>query len=448
MKHICLLSITGFALTVTVQAAEKPTIVIIYTDDMGMGDLSCYNSGWVMTPNIDRLASNGLKFNHYYTASPVSSPSRVSLTTGIFPTELGINTFLHTRERNTQCEQLDYLDVSAPSMAKSFKEVGYFTAHIGKWHMGGGRDVDDAPQIPLYGFDEYVSTYESPDPDRLITASNWIWSKQDSIKRWERTAYFVDKALDFLSRHKGKPCFVNLWPDDMHDPWIPCNEFFDNKNSWKSQLNFVAVLEEYDKQIGRFIDGLEKMAMLDNTLIIFTSDNGALPTFNQVRTNGMRGSKVSLYEGGVRMPFIISWPKMIKCGVIEDESVVCSVDLFPSLCTITGARMPEGFNYGGEDMSEALLGVKALQRGKDIMWDFGRNRFFGHPPQLYHQSPHLAIRRNDYKLLVNSDRTCLELYDIKKDPNETIDIATKYPALCKELTDKVIDWYFTKRKLR
>ena len=110
--------------------------------------------------------------------------------------------------------------------------------------------------------------------------------------------------------------------------------------------------------------------------------------------------------------------------------------------------MPEGFNYGGEDLCEALLGVKALQREKDIMWDFGRNRFFGRPPQLYHQSPHLAIRRNNYKLLVNSDRTCLELYDIEKDPNETIDIATKYPALCKELSDKVIDWYFTKRKLR
>ncbi|MBD8983556.1 MAG: DUF4976 domain-containing protein [Bacteroides cellulosilyticus] len=448
MKPICLLSIAGLASVYAVQAAEKPNIVIIYTDDMGMGDLSCYNSGWVMTPNIDRLAANGLKFNHYYTASPVSSPSRVSLTTGMFPTEWGINTFLHERAGNARCEQLDYLDASAPCMAKALKEAGYSTAHIGKWHMGGGRDVDDAPQIPLYGFDEYVSTYESPDPDKLITASNWIWSKQDSIKRWERTGYFVDKALDFLSRHKDKPCFVNLWPDDMHDPWIPRTEFFDNKKSWTSQPNFVAVLEEYDRQIGRFLDGLAQMGILDNTLIIFTSDNGALPTFNQVRTNGMRGSKVSLYEGGVRMPFIISWPKKIKCGEIEDESVVCSVDLFPSLCAITGARMPKGFNYSGEDLSKALLGTKAQQRRKDLMWDFGRNRFFGRPPQLHHQSPHLAIRRGDYKLLINSDRTCLELYDVKKDPNETTNIANKYPALCRELSDKVIDWYFTKRKIR
>lgn len=196
------------------------------------------------------------------------------------------------------------------------------------------------------------------------------------------------------------------------------------------------------------MDGLEEMDLLNNTLIIFTSDNGALPTFNQVRTNGMRGSKVSLYEGGVRMPFIISWPGKIKCGEIEDKSVVCSVDIFPSLCEITGARMPKGFNYSGEDMSQALLGVEVQQRRKDIMWDFGRNRFFGRPPQLHHQSPHLAIRRDNYKLLINSDRTCLELYDVKKDPNETTNIAKKYPTLCEKLSDEVIDWYFTKRKLR
>lgn len=427
---------------------EKPNIVIIYTDDMGMGDLSCYNSGWVTTPNIDNLAANGLKFNYYYTASPVSSPSRVSLTTGMFPTQWGVNTYLHDRSGNAKCEQVDYLDASAPSIAKSLKDAGYSTAHIGKWHMGGGRDVNDAPQIPLYGFDEYISTYESPDPDKLITASDWIWSKQDSIKRWERTGYFVDKALEFMSRHRDEPCFVNLWPDDMHDPWIPQKIYFDSKESWTSQSNFVSVLQEYDRQIGRFVDGLKKMGLLDNTLIIFTSDNGALPTFNQVRTNGLRGSKVSLYEGGVRMPFIISWPNRIKSGEIDDESVVCSVDIYPSLCAIAGAKMPEGFDYSGEDMSKALLGIEAQQRKKDLMWDFGRNLFFGRPPQKHHQSPHLAIRRGNYKLLINSDRTCLELYDIKKDPNETTNIAQKYPTLCKELGNKVIDWYFSKRKTR
>ncbi|MDR3141255.1 MAG: sulfatase-like hydrolase/transferase [Tannerellaceae bacterium] len=448
MKQTCFLGFAGLASVCSAQAVEKPHIVIIYTDDMGIGDLSCYNNGWTATPNIDRLAANGLTFNHYYTASPVSSPSRVSLTTGMFPTEWGVNTFLHDRAGNAKCEQVDYLDASAPSVAKALKEAGYSTAHIGKWHMGGGRDVDDAPQISLYGFDEYASTYESPEPDKLITASNWIWSKQDSIKRWERTGYFVDKALDFLSRHKNNPCFVNLWPDDMHDPWIPQKEFFDDRKSWTSRSNFIAVLEEYDRQIGRFVDGLKKLEMLENTLIIFTSDNGALPTFDQIRTNGLRGSKVSLYEGGIRMPFIISWPAKIKAGEIEDESVVCSVDIFPSLCAITGAKMPDGFNYSGEDMSKSLLGIKAQQRKKDIVWDFGRNQFFGRPPQPYHQSPHLSIRRGDWKVLVNADGTSLELFNIKEDPNETTNISDKYPQMAAEMSEKVISWYFTKRKIR
>lgn len=444
LAGVCSLA-AGAAMAAT---GDKPHIIIIYTDDMGIGDLSCYNSGWVETPNIDRLASQGLKFNHYYTSSPVSSPSRVGLTTGMFPTEWGINTYLHARKGNTNCEQFDYLDASAPTIAKSLKEVGYSTAHIGKWHMGGGRDVDDAPQICRYGFDEYVTTYEGPDPDPLLTASNWIWSEQDSIQRWDRTAYFVDRTLDYLSRHKDAPCFVNLWPDDMHDPWIPEAKHYKDKKSWVSKDNFVAVLKDYDRQIGRLMEGLDRLGIAENTLIVFTSDNGALPTFDEVRVGGRRGSKISLYEGGVNMPFIVSWPARIMPGETEDESVINAVDIFPSLCAIVGAKQPKGYNYSGEDMSKALLGVKAQKRKKDMMWDFGRNQYFNKPPKKHHQSSHLAIRRGDMKVLVNSDGTGLELYDIRKDRNETTNIASKHPRLASELSEKVIDWYFSKRKIR
>lgn len=429
-------------------AQQKPNIIIIYTDDMGIGDLSCYNSGWVTTPNIDKLASQGLKFNHYYTASPVSSPSRVGVTTGMFPTEWGINTFLNDRKSNANCEQFDYLDCNAPTIAKSLKAAGYNTAHIGKWHMGGGRDVDDAPQIPKYGFDEYVTTYEGPDPDPLITASNWIWSKQDSIQRWDRTSYFVDKTLDYLSRHKDKPCFINLWPDDMHDPWIPSSGYYSLPESWTSRDNFIAVLTQYDNEIGRLIDGIDNLGIRENTIIIFTSDNGALPTFDNTRTNGLRGSKNSLYEGGVNMPFIISWPGVIEEGGIDDETVVSSVDIYPSLCKITGAELIKGFEYSGEDMSVALLGKSTLKRTKDLMWDFGRNKYFNKPKQQKQRSPHLAIRRGNWKLLIDSDGNNVELYDIDKDPHETTNISYKHPKLVSELSNKVINWYFTKRNIR
>lgn len=429
-------------------AQQKPNIIIIYTDDMGIGDLSCYNSGWVTTPNIDRLASKGLKFNHYYTASPVSSPSRVGVTTGMFPTEWGINTFLNDRKSNANCEQFDYLDCNAPTIAKSLKAAGYNTVHIGKWHMGGGRDVDDAPQIPKYGFDEYVTTYEGPDPDPLITASNWIWSEQDSIQRWDRTSYFVDKTLDYLYRHKDKPCFINLWPDDMHDPWIPSSGYYSLPESWASRDNFIAVLTQYDNEIGRLMDGIDNLGIRENTIIIFTSDNGALPTFDNARTNGLRGSKNSLYEGGVNMPFIISWPGVIEEGGIDDETVVSSVDIYPSLCKITGAELIKGFEYSGEDMSIALLGRSTLKRTKDLMWDFGRNKYFNKPKQKNQRSPHLAIRRGNWKLLIDSDGKNVELYDMDKDPHETTNISYKHPKLVSELSNKVINWYLTKRNIR
>lgn len=449
-KAFTLLSILLFFLSCSphehLGKSAKPNIIIIYTDDMGIGDLSCYNDGWVKTPNINQLAKNGIKFQQYYTASPVCSPSRAAITTGIFPTELGINTYLHSREGNLKHEQFDFLDTKYPSMARILKRVGYKTGHFGKWHLGGGRDVDDAPSLTSYGFDAYNTTYEGPDPDKLITGSDWIWSKEDSIERWDRSNYFVDKSLDFFANNKGKPCFVNLWPDDMHDPWIPDESYYDKKSDWTKKEPFIAVLEEYDRQIGRLIDGLKNQGLLENTLIIFTSDNGAYPTFEQIRTNGLRGGKNSLFEGGVRMPFIVHWPAMIKKSLVDDESILSSVDILPSLCKITGAKLPKGFDYSGEDASLALLGKGVHKRQKDLKWDFGRNKYFNKPKETYHQSQQLAIRRGNWKALVNADGSNLELYDILSDPFETKNIAKENEKLSLELQREVTDW-FTKKKI-
>lgn len=424
----------------------KPNILIIYTDDMGIGDLSCYNDGWAKTPNIDRFARQGIQFYSYYSAAPVSSPSRVGLTTGMFPLEWGINTFLQTREGNANCEQRDFLDASAPSMARALREAGYATAHIGKWHMGGGRDVHNAPQITQYGFDEYCSTWESPDPDPILTASDWIWCARDSVKRWQRSAYFVDKVLGFMEHHRDQPCFVNFWPDDMHTPWVPGVVEQDNEKSWNTPANFDAVLTEYDRQVGRLLDGLKRLGLEENTIVIFTSDNGPAPSFKQARTNQLRGVKCSLYEGGIRMPFMIRWPAKIKAGQRDEKSVVCAVDLFPSLCRIAGAKMPQGFHFDGEDRSKVLLG-KPSARHKDLMWEFGRSKFFAQPAP-YQKSPHLAVRRGDMKLLMNSDGSKVELYDLQKDINETTNIAAQYPKLVEELKAEVMAWWNRRPQLQ
>src|SRR5579871_361238 len=278
---LLLVLIVSLGLSTSALAAEKPNIIFLLTDDMGYGDCGCYGGKFVPTPNIDRLAKEGTKFTQFYAMAPVCSPSRTGFLTGTFPARWRITTFLQTRAGNRASEQVDFLDPKAPSIARTLKANGYATGHFGKWHMGGGRDVTNEPLFAAYGFDEHAGTYESPEPDRTITATNWIFSQYDKVKRWDRSAYFVDKTLDFLRRHKGKPCYVNLWPDDVHTPWIPEGTDIANRRreNDESEPNFKAVLAEYDKQVGRLVAGLKELGIEDNTILIFSSDNGPMPSF-------------------------------------------------------------------------------------------------------------------------------------------------------------------------
>ncbi|MFI3287027.1 MAG: sulfatase-like hydrolase/transferase [Rikenellaceae bacterium] len=425
----------------------KPNVLIIYTDDMGLGDLSIYNNGWAATPCIDSLAKEGIIFENYYSAAPVSSASRTGLLTGQYPLQWGINTFLNDRKMNREAEQFDYLDSSAPSMARMFKDNGYYTTHIGKWHLGGGRDVDDAPSIKEYGYDSYLSTWESPDPDPVITSGDWIWKNEDSVKRWNRTSYFVDKVLLAFETKGDKPVFVNFWPDDMHTPWVQGFEVQDSPVTWVQEDNFRAVLECYDREIGRLVDGLKEMGEFDNTIIVFTSDNGAeATTFSQQRNIGKRGHKNSLYEGGIAMPFFVTWANEIQRGGVDSTSVVTSMDLFLSLGAMAGLEIPAGYASSGEDMSKALLG-EPTARTKDIMWDFGRNEVYARPKLAHNHSPHLAMRRGDWKLLMNSDSTRIELYNIAHDPNENSDVAAERIDIVNQMTAPLLQWWNT-RKVR
>ena len=347
------------------QAETKPNVVIIYIDDMGIGDIGCYGGKFVPTPNIDKLAQDGLLFNQYYSSAPVSSPSRCGLTTGLFPLEVGINTFLNDKAANKRCEQRNFLDDKLPSM---------------------------------------------------------------------------DKSIEFVKKHKGEPFFLNLWPDDMHTPWVP--EFKQKeRKSWETQEAFAPVLAEMDKQLGRFIKALDDMGLAENTIIIFTSDNGPAPSFKSVRSAYLRGTKNSLYEGGIRMPFIIRYPKKIKAGQVNNESVLCAVDLYPTLCSVAGIKTEKGYKGDGQNYSKVLLGKSEAKRKTDLMWDFGRNKHFGFPGNPYDRSPHLAIRSGKWKLLVNGDGSDAQLYDMEKDKFEKNNIANEHPDLVAKLSKKVCKWF-------
>ncbi len=451
---ITLLTLSGCSLkiiSVTEPTASRrqPNVIIILTDDMGFSDITCFGGHFVATPNIDRLAAKGTKFLQYYSAAPICSPSRAALLTGMYPARWNFTTYLDNRKHNRNAQQADFLNPDAPSIANFFKEAGYATGHFGKWHLGGGRDVTNAPGFEKYGYDEHVSTYESPDPDPLITATDWIWSSKDSVKRWDRTKYFVDKTLAFIQRNKNKPFFVNLWPDDVHTPWVPRVE---TEYTGKYPMNpeeeqaFKLVLKEYDFQIGRLMDGLAKLKLDQNTIIIFTSDNGPLPSFRGSRAGGLRGSKLSLFEGGTKMPFIISWPGHIEKAKSDEYSEMNAMDLLPSLTKMAGINLPDSYKSDGKDRSDVWLGKPSL-RNKDMFWEYGRNNTAFRYPLGKDKSPNLAVRSGSWKLLMNSDGTDIQLYNIITDKNETKNIALQNTEIVQKLKEKLLNWWNEMPKL-
>jgi arylsulfatase A-like enzyme len=414
-------------------AAEKgkPNIVFVLGDDMGFGDVGCYGGTIAPTPHIDRLAKEGTRFTQFYSASPICSPSRCGLITGQFPARWNVTSFMQTRAGNRACEQVDFLDPKAPSLPRVLKEAGYTTAHIGKWHLGGGRDVVNPPKFAAYGYDLGLGTYESPEPAAPLGLKTTPWGKElepQQVPRHERTRWMVDQTIAFLKEHAGQPCFVNLWLDDTHTPWVPAEP------AQRDRPNLKAVIVEMDKQIGRLMD-----AVSTDTLLIFATDNGALPTFKRERNTGLRGSKLSLYEGGIRLPFIARWPGHVPAGRVDETTVLHAVDMLPTFAAIGGGRLPEGYRPDGIDLTAALMG-QSIVREKPLFWEYGRNETAFKFPAGAERSPNVAVREGKWKLLVNADGSNAELYDLSTDPNESTNLAAKETASAEKLTAAALEW--------
>jgi arylsulfatase A-like enzyme len=434
---------SAVSLPARADARGRPHVVFVLADDLGPGDLGCWGGTLAATPNLDRMARDGTRFTQYYAAAPICSPSRCGLITGQFPARWRITSYLQTRAGNRACGQADYLAPGAPSLPRALKAEGYATAHFGKWHLGGGRDVADPPKFAAYGYDEHAGTWESPEPDPDITATDWIWSDKDKVKRWERTAFYVEKTLDFLARHKDRPCFVNVWLDDPHTPWVP--DAAAGKGA-PTRENLKAVMEENDRQIGRLRAGIKALGIERETLLIFASDNGPLPTLDGARSGGLRGSKLSLYERGIRLPFLAVWPGAVPAGATDETTVLAAVDVFQTLRALAGAALPGQMGPDGEDRSAALLGRPQPARARLLFWEYGRNATsfayttVSNGARPGDRSPNLAVRDGRWKLLVNADGTGAELYHLATDRAEASNLAAAHPDLTARLTGRVLEW--------
>jgi arylsulfatase A-like enzyme len=425
-------------------AAKQPNVIIVLMDDFGWGDPACYGNTMVKTPHIDRLAAEGIRFTQGYVAAPICSPSRCGLNTGHFPARWKITSYLQTKAGNRACEMVDFLDPKAPSLPRMLKAAGYRTAHIGKWHLGGGRDVTDAPKFKAYGYDLGLGTYESPEPAAPLGLKTVPWGPPDKLEkqqvpRHDRTRWMVDQALDFVKQDPSQPCFINLWLDDTHTPFAPSAEqkkAVQSPGDGPPKTQYKAVLAAADEQIGRLRAGLQGT----NTLVLFLGDNGASPPLERERSGGLRGQKLSLYEGGIRVPFIAWWPAQVKGGVVNEQTVIASIDLLPTLASICGATLPPGYKPDGEDLTRALQGASP-QRSQQLYWEYGRNATsFAYPKDATHRSPNVAVRDGNWKLLVNADGTSAELYNLAEDRFETKDLAAAEPELASRLKAAALQW--------
>ncbi|MEX1049894.1 MAG: sulfatase-like hydrolase/transferase [Akkermansiaceae bacterium] len=427
---------------------EKPNIVMVFVDDMGWADLSCFGGKSVNTRNIDRLASEGLRFTNFYVNSPICSPSRVAITTGQYPQRWRITSYLEYRAKNRQRGMSDWLDPKAPVLARELRKAGYATGHFGKWHMGGQRDVGDAPLISEYGFDESLTNFEGLGP-RVLPLSNAYDGKPpkkhdlDSSKlghgpiSWQDrsviTSTFVNGALSFINRAAaaGQPFFVNVWPDDPHSPFFPPQA---KRNSNNKRDLYHAVLDSMDEQFAPLFDRIRNDPKLrDNTLVIIASDNG--PETGAGSSGPLRGYKGYLHEGGIRSPLIVWGPAFLangKAGTINDTAFLSSIDLNASLYQFTSIQPVARLD--GETLIDTLLGKIETGRKSPL--------FFRRPPDRpgTADDPDLAVRDGIWKLVCAYDGSQSRLFDLKADPAESTDLSAAQPEITERLRIAVIDW--------
>jgi arylsulfatase A-like enzyme len=379
---------------------------------------------------------------------------------GRFPAELRIVSFISSRKHNEQMGQANWLDPTLPTLPRALHDAGYATAHIGKWHLGGGRDVGEAPLPTEYGFDESYTQFEGLGPRVLMKEDHAKLASQSAALargpvEWapksSLTERYVSKTLDFIARSKDRPWFVQLWLDDVHDPFVPDEaqlQAVRGTGDDADEENLFAVLVAMDAQIGRLMDALRASGELNDTLVVLTGDNGpsGAPRYyeNGATPPGdagiFRGRKGGLYEGGLRQPLIVHWPQRIAPGKQDATTIANGVDLFPTLAQLAGAKVPAALD--GVSLAAAWTG-QPIESRPDVLYAYGGFGVPGKSPRPHLDrdvSPPFAIRAGDWKLLARGDGTNAELYNLATDPSESRNVAQDNPTIAASLAQKLVSW--------
>lgn len=434
----------------TINSKERPNVIMILADDLGSGDLHCTGHPYAKTPNLDNLADDGIRFGRAYMAAPWSAPSRYALMSGKYPARYFDNTLTIRPEE--------------PTVTKILKDSGYKTAHIGKWHLSARQEGAVTPDE--LGIDHHFLT--SP------AGNSRTWTKEERDQEYWRaktTDAYVDMTIDFIkknsSRDSSDPFYINLWIYPTHSYIHPTPEqlavYKDLKVNFSDfspyQQEFLKFVSQYgdinksmqaycaditamDNALGRLFDFLKKNNLFDNTLIVFTSDNGPGPLTKQIESKSIgarykeepdllnsvgsakiyKERKLSLHEGGLRVPFIVSWPKHVPSGKIDEKTVIHGTDWLPTIAAICEAKIPEGI-YDGINVENAFYG-KEFQRKEALFWT---------------QEESVGTLQGNWKGIMEKGRVA-ELYDIIKDPLEKNNLKANFPETASKMEKQISDW--------
>jgi arylsulfatase A-like enzyme len=423
----------------------RPNIVFILADDLGYTDVACYGSRYYETPHIDRLAAEGVRFTDGYACGPNCQPTRAALLSGQYSPRTGVYTVGHIDRFNWRSRRLRPVDnvtalpIEKITIAETLQKAGYATAMFGKWHLGSAQKYHPHKR----GFDEAIAT-----------AGKHFDFRTDPPVEYPDDEYLADfltsRAIDFIKRNTSKPFFLYLPHFAVHAPHQAKRELierFDSKNTVGGHRDpvYAAMIASLDESVGRLLATLDELGLAENTLVIFSSDNGGVGGYRSAGlakdgitdNTPLKGGKGMLAEGGIRVPYIFRWIGKIDPGR-TDATPINSVDLYPTLVELANTEAPADHPLDGKSYARLLTGAAQSLDRDAIFWHFPG--YLGAGRRNWRTTPCSAVRAGDWKLIEYFEDERLELYNLETDLGEQNNLAAEQPEQTSELHDKLVAW--------
>ncbi len=432
--------------------SRKPNIILFLVDDMGWSDLGCFGSQYYETPNIDKLAKEGIKFTNAYANAPNCAPTRACLLSGQYTPRHGVYTVNDPVRGKLEDRKLvppenrRILLSEKITIAEALKKGGYVSASMGKWHMGDPPELGPKAQ----GFDVNIAGDHHGHPPAGYFSPYELPNLKNAPKGEYLTDRLTEEAIQFIENNKDAPFFLYLPFYTVHTPIQAKKnliEKFKAKPGSSGQNNpeYAAMIASLDAGVGRILQKADELGLTENTFVLLSSDNGGVGGYedldipiNDITSNApLRGGKGMLYEGGIRVPMIVRWPGFVKPGQVTDVPVI-STDFYPTLLDVAGVDAPANYPMDGESLLPIIKNGSTLNRNA-IFWHFPAYLQAGGTREL-RTTPAGAIRRGNYKLIEFFEDGRLELYDLQNDIGETKNLAEELPEKTKELHNELKNW--------